>query len=83
MINPNDPIQVAWLNSINSEIGNLVTSNHSMSVNLKFALEDNARLKAEVDGLKAQVADMGQSNAALRDRLAAASCSKKAKASLG
>lgn len=69
MIDPKNPAQAAWLQAVNTDIGNLVTTN------LALTIQNNA-LAAEVEVKSAELRqaqktceDMGQTNRALKDRV--------------
>jgi hypothetical protein len=69
MIDSSNPVQVAWLNSLNQEIGNLTTSNHSLAVQNRFLSEEAAMLSQRVAERDAQIQNMGLANTNLREEL--------------
>lgn len=69
MIDPNNPLQVTWLKTVNAEIGNLVTSNAALDAQ-NLALADKVfALQESCSALQKQNEDMGLTNAKLREDL--------------
>lgn len=67
MIDHSNPVQVAWLNKMNAELGNLVSSNCALVVQIEHAGLLAIKSAEEFKTAQQQIADMGLSNAALRE----------------
>lgn len=66
----NDPVQNLWLGKIQQEMGVQVTNALLGDAKVEVLKHMLAKLTAENEGLKVQVQDMGQTNAALRTEVA-------------
>ena len=69
MIDPTNPLQTAWLQSVNADMGSLITTNLSFAVQINALNAEISKRDAEIVRLGAQSADMGTANALLRGRV--------------